>query len=314
MKRSYFVVGASIVALGIATSADAAICSLKGNLFKREQCRARETQVSQLAICAKKSGNLLPRSECRKNERLALEGLGDVCANPRGKVFQREACRSKEHVIARPSLCAARNGKLLLAEDCKPKEAYLGSVALHPLVPQSRAIGSGPGPLGFTCSGGVCECHGTEDCNDMFSTNVCDDTLVQCCDAYYPETCRCGDIGWCATRASAGSTVAHETTDHVFPKPLYGSYRLDWCESWATGCGKPAADRFCRRHYGENAVAFKYSLDAGIGHITPTLTQKDRQLCTESFCGGFESITCRAPATAVYRPDGLVVPNPPAQR
>jgi hypothetical protein len=314
MMRSHFILAATVVvSLWTAASGEAAICSRNGRLFMRDGCRTTEISVSQVTICAKRSGALFPRSMCASSEALALEHQGPVCATRSGRVYQREACGPSETEVDHPSLCASRSGKLFLARTCRDGDRYLGAISLHTLTPSSFNSGSG-GELNFECDTDTCGCFGTRDCNYMFSTNVCDDATVVCCDMGYPETCRCGDAIWCSERASASNTIAHATADYVFSRPKYGSYRLDWCESWATNCGKPAADRFCRRHYGSAAAALTYSKESNIGHVTPTLTQVDRQLCAESFCGGFLSITCRAPATASYLADGIVVPAPVAGR
>lgn len=37
-----------------------------------------------------------------------------------------------------------------------------------------RGSGGVGGGGGFACKGGKCRCDGDPDCNDMFSTNVCD--------------------------------------------------------------------------------------------------------------------------------------------
>lgn len=86
------------------------------------------------------------------------------------------------------------------------------------------------------------------------------------------------------------------TSEITYERPRLEGYRVDWCESWATNCGKPAADRFCATTRGYGSVATKFDLESGIGTTSPTRTQRDRKVCAESFCGGFEFITCSKPA------------------
>ena len=73
--------------------------------------------------------------------------------------------------------------------------------------------------------------------------------------------------------------------------PRYGDYRLDWCRYWAHGCGKPAADEFCRRHgFAESA---SFAQDRGIGKDEPTTIIGNGQICNQRSCNGFASVTCR---------------------
>ena len=74
-------------------------------------------------------------------------------------------------------------------------------------------------------------------------------------------------------------------------KPRYGDYRVDWCRYWAKGCGKPAADEFCRRLGLAEAASF--AQDPRIGKSDPTAIIGNGQICNEGFCNGFASVTCR---------------------
>lgn len=49
------------------------------------------------------------------------------------------------------------------------------------------SITGGPLVLGFTCTGLSCSCSGDNDCNDMFSSDVCGD-IAAC---YHDGTCAC---------------------------------------------------------------------------------------------------------------------------
>jgi hypothetical protein len=90
--------------------------------------------------------------------------------------------------------------------------------------------------------------------------------------------------------------VPPTTSQVVIQRPTIGSYRVDWCLSWSTDCGKPAADYYCRSQYGNQAGAVDFRIEENIGSVsTPTLTQKGLEVCNQSFCAGFASITCRKP-------------------
>ena len=75
-----------------------------------------------------------------------------------------------------------------------------------------------------------------------------------------------------------------------FDAPRANGYRVDACRSWGQGCGKEAADAFCRLNNFESASAFE--IDPRIGSKTPTMTIEDRKVCNQPQCDGFKSITC----------------------
>jgi hypothetical protein len=80
--------------------------------------------------------------------------------------------------------------------------------------------------------------------------------------------------------ATAGNTV-------VITHPKVGGVALDWCKTWAAGCGKPAADYFCKaRGYGK-AVSFKKEADIGYTRI-----MKTGQICNSPGCDSFKFIKC----------------------
>jgi hypothetical protein len=70
----------------------------------------------------------------------------------------------------------------------------------------------------------------------------------------------------------------------VFDRPKVGGVALDWCVSWATQCGQPAADGFCRTQ----------GYQRSIGYLTYSAgrTSVAGQLCEGDFCGGFLRIEC----------------------
>ena len=75
-----------------------------------------------------------------------------------------------------------------------------------------------------------------------------------------------------------------------FDAPRANGYRVDACRSWGQGCGKEAADAFCRLNNFESAAAF--DIDPRIGAATPTMTIEDKKICNQPQCDGFKSITC----------------------
>src|SRR5688572_10003436 len=88
-----------------------------------------------------------------------------------------------------------------------------------------------------------------------------------------------------------------------FDAPRANGYRVDACRSWGQGCGKEAADAFCRLHSYQSAAAFE--IDPGIGVTSPTMTIEDRKICNQPQCGGFKWITCARPDGAPGRRPGV---------
>ena len=77
-----------------------------------------------------------------------------------------------------------------------------------------------------------------------------------------------------------------------FDEPKIGPIRLDWCLTWQTNCGKPAADAFCKSRNFANASSFTF--DENIGSPSnPTRTLGDARICDQAYCDGFKSIQCR---------------------
>ena len=75
-----------------------------------------------------------------------------------------------------------------------------------------------------------------------------------------------------------------------FDAPRANGYRVDACRSWGQGCGKEAADAFCRLNNFASASAFE--IDPRIGAATSTMTIEDKKICNQPQCDGFTSITC----------------------
>jgi hypothetical protein len=79
-------------------------------------------------------------------------------------------------------------------------------------------------------------------------------------------------------------------SERVFVNPVWKDQRLDACVQWATNCGKPAADAFCKsKGFSES---FEAELDAQPGYAPTRLIGTD-QICKESFCTGFQQIICK---------------------
>ncbi len=87
--------------------------------------------------------------------------------------------------------------------------------------------------------------------------------------------------------------VALAQSSKTFNNPTIEGYRLDWCLHWATQCGKPAADAWCKRKMGKAdgyAKQWKEAID--IGASSPTYVMGDKKICNQKFCDGFQWITC----------------------
>ncbi len=65
------------------------------------------------------------------------------------------------------------------------------------------------------------------------------------------------------------------------------SVRLDWCREWATNCGAPAAEAFCKAKGMARAVSFAAKPNAGL-----TVIISDKRICNAPGCTAFTSITC----------------------
>jgi hypothetical protein len=75
-----------------------------------------------------------------------------------------------------------------------------------------------------------------------------------------------------------------------FDRPLYknGPERLDYCDHFATHCGKPAADDYCRMMGYDRASKFEPE------HASPTRVINFGQTCTGPNCTAFKFILCFA--------------------
>jgi hypothetical protein len=75
----------------------------------------------------------------------------------------------------------------------------------------------------------------------------------------------------------------------VFYDPLHpAGNRLDWCLTWGTQCGQPAADEFCRRRGFRLATSFSQAPRVGLTRVL----QDNRMVCWGQPCDSFSYITC----------------------
>ena len=93
-----------------------------------------------------------------------------------------------------------------------------------------------------------------------------------------------------------------EAETKTFDNPMIGTNRLDWCVNWGTGCGADAATAWCKSNQYDHSLDVKQAPD--IGASAPTKLIATGEVCDQSYCDGFASITC---ATAE-----LPAPPPPA--
>lgn len=86
----------------------------------------------------------------------------------------------------------------------------------------------------------------------------------------------------------ASAIAAAETK--TFDNPMIGTNRLDWCANWGTGCGADAATAWCKSNAYDHSVDVKQAPD--IGASAPTKLIATGEVCDQSYCDGFTSITC----------------------
>lgn len=78
-------------------------------------------------------------------------------------------------------------------------------------------------------------------------------------------------------------------SDRIFVNPIWNGDRLDVCLTWATNCGKPVADAYCRKKGFSNSF---YSVaDAKPGYARTRLIGTN-QICDQN-CVGFQMIVCQ---------------------
>lgn len=73
-----------------------------------------------------------------------------------------------------------------------------------------------------------------------------------------------------------------------FAQPKIRGYALDLCARWGKGCGKPAADAFCRKRGYKTAVDYAVRRDS-----PPTRVIGDGKICKGAFCDRIVAVTCK---------------------
>ena len=104
-------------------------------------------------------------------------------------------------------------------------------------------------------------------------------------------------------------TIRHaEAETKSFENPQFGGNRLDWCVNWGTGCGEAAATTWCKSIGYDVAIESKPAVD--IGASTPTKLIATGEVCDQSYCDGFTSITCATAALPAVPPPAPVPTTP----
>ncbi|MEP7173178.1 MAG: hypothetical protein ABI705_06790 [Aestuariivirga sp.] len=81
-----------------------------------------------------------------------------------------------------------------------------------------------------------------------------------------------------------------EAENKTFENPMIGTNRLDWCADWGKGCGPDAATAWCKTNAYDHSVNVQQAPD--IGASAPTKLIATGEVCDQSYCDGFTSITC----------------------
>ena len=81
-----------------------------------------------------------------------------------------------------------------------------------------------------------------------------------------------------------------EAENKTFENPMIGTNRLDWCADWGKGCGAEAATAWCKSNAYDHSVNVQQAPD--IGSSAPTKLIATGEVCDQSYCDGFTSITC----------------------
>ncbi len=72
-----------------------------------------------------------------------------------------------------------------------------------------------------------------------------------------------------------------------YAPPLVNGKRVDWCLTWGTDCGQPAADHFCKSQSYGRAETWRWE------YVEPTVILGDGKECSGKVrCGGFSFIRC----------------------
>ncbi len=127
---------------------------------------------------------------------------------------------------------------------------------------------------GYDSSSGFSKWNDAGEPTRVISSNqICDDAG---CDSFTKISCQKAD------------DYTDEDPESIhYNAPMAGKRRLDWCLTWATDCGKPAADYYCKTK--GHALATGFKIDE---NIWKTRILKTGQKCTDPECDGFKYIDC----------------------
>ncbi|TCI02260.1 hypothetical protein EZV61_15125 [Corallincola luteus] len=99
--------------------------------------------------------------------------------------------------------------------------------------------------------------------------------------------------------ANATNHGAHSGPGLIrFEKPMHQGYRLDWCLSWATKCGQPAASEWCKVKSYKKVNSWIPAWN--VGGASHTKVFETAQICNQDFCDSFMEITCRSLESGVF--------------
>jgi hypothetical protein len=88
--------------------------------------------------------------------------------------------------------------------------------------------------------------------------------------------------------ALATTYLRTRTIEH----PDYAGYHLDWCLTWATDCGRPAARAYCKSRGFKDVVNFRKTDRARSATKTINGNEVCRTGVNHPHCDGFTWIEC----------------------
>lgn len=95
----------------------------------------------------------------------------------------------------------------------------------------------------------------------------------------------------------AASLAAATAGTQTFERPTYKGDRLDWCLNWGKGCGRQAANAYCKLRGFQRATDFSQA--SNIGKSSSTRLIGTGAVCDQDFCDGFRRITCFKPSPTI---------------
>jgi len=92
-------------------------------------------------------------------------------------------------------------------------------------------------------------------------------------------------------RCDSFKNVVCEAKTKTFIRPKHNGYRLDWCKTFASQCGKPAAQAFCRAKGYGSVVSYTKKNNSP----TETMTIGENSICNSRYhrCDTFKAIKCK---------------------